>query len=125
MKKRVSTAKAPAAIGPYSQGVCLGNTVYTSGQLGINMKTGELGADIEEQARCSLENIRSILAEAGFEMTDIIKTVVFITDISAFSKVNAIYSEFINGEILPARSCVEVSHLPKGALVEIEAIAVK
>ena len=125
MKAKISTTKAPAAIGPYSQGVDLGSLVYTSGQLGIDMTTGTLPEGIEAQARCSLENIRSILTEAGLTMDNIIKTVVFIKNMDDFAKVNAIYSEYICGEILPARSCVEVARLPKDALVEIEAIAVR
>ena len=125
MKQKISTEKAPAAIGPYSQGVDLGNMVFTSGQLGIDMPTGTLPEGVEAQAKCSLENIKSILAEAGLGMDNIIKTVVFIKDMNDFAKVNAIYSQYINGEILPARSCVEVARLPKDALVEIEAIAVR
>ena len=125
MKQKISTEKAPAAIGPYSQGVDLGNMVFTSGQLGIDMTTGTLPEGVEAQAKCSLENIKSILAEAGLGMDNIIKTVVFIKDMNDFAKVNAIYSQYINGEILPARSCVEVARLPKDALVEIEAIAVR
>ncbi|MBQ2819749.1 MAG: RidA family protein [Clostridia bacterium] len=125
MKTKISTTKAPAAIGPYSQGVDLGNMVFTSGQLGIDMSTGALPEGVEAQAKCSLENIKSILAEAGLGMENIIKTVVFIKDMNDFAKVNAIYSEYINGDILPARSCVEVARLPKDALVEIEAIAVR
>ena len=123
MKTKISTTKAPAAIGPYSQGVDLGNMVFTSGQLGIDMSTGALPEGVEAQAKCSLENIKSILAEAGLGMENIIKTVVFIKDMNDFAKVNAIYSEYINGDILPARSCVEVARLPKDALIEIEAIA--
>ena len=125
MKTKISTAKAPAAIGPYSQGVDLGNMVFTSGQLGIDMTTGTLPEGVEAQARCSLTNIKSILAEAGLTMDNIVKTVVFIKNMDDFAKVNAIYSEFICGDILPARSCVEVARLPKDALVEIEAIAVR
>jgi 2-iminobutanoate/2-iminopropanoate deaminase len=125
MKTKISTEKAPAAIGPYSQGVDLGNMVFTSGQLGIDMSTGTLPEGVEAQAKCSLENIKSILAQAGLTMDNIVKTVVFIKDMNDFAKVNAIYSQYINGEILPARSCVEVARLPKDALVEIEAIAVR
>lgn len=125
MKQKISTEKAPAAIGPYSQGVDLGNMVFTSGQLGIDMTTGALPEGVEAQAKCSLENIKSILAAAGLTMDNIVKTVVFIKDMNDFAKVNAIYSQYINGEILPARSCVEVARLPKDALVEIEAIAVR
>ena len=125
MKTKISTQKAPAAIGPYSQGVDLGNIVFTSGQLGIDMATGTLPEGVEAQARCSLTNVRSILEEAGLSMKDVVKTVVFIKNMDDFAKVNAIYAEFMNGDILPARSCVEVARLPKDALVEIEAIAIR
>ena len=125
MKEIISTTGAPAALGPYSQAVEIDNLVYTSGQLGIDPATGEMPEGVEAQAKCSLENIKSILAEAGLGMENIIKTVVFIKDMNDFAKVNAIYSEYINGDILPARSCVEVARLPKDALVEIEAIAVR
>ncbi|MBR4304560.1 MAG: RidA family protein [Clostridia bacterium] len=125
MKRIICSPEAPAAVGPYSQAIEAGGTLYVSGQLPLVPATGEMPEGIEAQARCSLQNIRSILAEAGLTMDNIIKTVVFIKNMDDFAKVNAIYSEFICGEILPARSCVEVARLPKDALVEIEAIAVR
>ena len=99
--------------------------VYTSGQLGIDPATGELADGVEAQAKQALENVKAILAEVGLEMSSIIKTLVFIKDMNDFGKVNAIYAQYINGDVLPARSCVEVAALPKGGLVEIEVIAKK
>ena len=123
MQKKINTDKAPGALGPYSQAVEIDQLVYTSGQLGIDPATGELADGVEAQAKQALENVKAILAEAGLEMSSIIKTLVFIKDMNDFGKVNAIYAQYINGDVLPARSCVEVAALPKGALVEIEAIA--
>ena len=125
MQKKINTDKAPGALGPYSQAVEIENLVYTSGQLGIDPATGEMPEGVEAQAKLALENVKAILAEAGLEMTSIIKTLVFIKDMNDFGKVNAIYAEYINGSVLPARSCVEVAALPKGGLVEIEVIAKK
>lgn len=125
MQKKINTDKAPGALGPYSQAVEIDNLVYTSGQLGIDPATGEMPEGVEAQAKLALENVKAILAEAGLEMTSIIKTLVFIKDMNDFGKVNAIYAEHINGPVLPARSCVEVAALPKGGLVEIEVIAKK
>lgn len=125
MQKKINTEKAPGAIGPYSQAVEIEGLVYTSGQLGIDPATGELEQGVEAQTRMALENVKAILDEAGLEMTSIIKTLVFIKDMQDFGKVNTIYAEYINGPVLPARSCVEVAALPKGGLVEIEVIAKK
>ena len=125
MQKKINTDKAPGALGPYSQAVEIDQLVYTSGQLGIDPATGELADGVEAQAKQALENVKAILAEAGLEMSSIIKTLVFIKDMNDFGKVNAIYAQYINGDVLPARSCVEVAALPKGGLVEIEVIAVK
>ena len=125
MQKKINTDKAPGALGPYSQAVEIDQLVYTSGQLGIDPATGELADGVEAQAKQALENVKAILAEAGLEMSSIIKTLVFIKDINDFGKVNAIYAQYINGDVLPARSCVEVAALPKGGLVEIEVIAKK
>ena len=125
MQKKINTDKAPGALGPYSQAVEIENLVYTSGQLGIDPVTGEMPEGVEAQAKLALENVKAILAEAGLEMTSIIRTLVFIKDMNDFGKVNAIYVEYINGPVLPARSCVEVAALPKGGLVEIEVIAKK
>ena len=125
MQKKINTDKAPGALGPYSQAVEIDQLVYTSGQLGIDPATGELADGVEAQAKQALENVKAILAEAGLEMSSIIKTLVFIKDMNDFGKVNAIYAPYINGDVLPARSCVEVAALPKGGLVEIEVIAKK
>ena len=125
MQKKINTDKAPGALGPYSQAVEIDQLVYTSGQLGIDPATGELADGVEAQAKQALENVKAILAEAGLEMSSIIKTLVFIKDMNDFGKVNAIYAQYINGDVLPARSCVEVAALPKGGLVEIEVFAKK
>ena len=125
MQKKINTDKAPGALGPYSQAVEIDQLVYTSGQLGIDPATGELVDGVEAQAKQALENVKAILAEVGLEMSSIIKTLVFIKDMNDFGKVNAIYAQYINGDVLPARSCVEVAALPKGGLVEIEVIAKK
>ena len=122
-KQPIKTPRAPAAIGPYSQGVDLGSLAFTSGQLGIDPSTGTLPESVEAQARQSLGNVAAVLKAAGLEMSDVVKTLVFVKNMADFAKVNAIYAEFFRGEVLPARSCVEAAALPKGALVEIEAIA--
>ena len=118
----IHTAQAPAAVGPYSQAVRTGNLLLTSGQLGLDPATGTLPEGVAAQAKQSLENIGAILAEAGFALTDVIKATVFIRNMADFSTVNEIYALFFGGH-KPARSCVEVSALPKGGLVEIEVIA--
>ncbi len=125
MKKKLNTAKAPGALGPYSQAVEIDNLVYTSGQLGICPESGNLLEGVKAQTKQALENVKAILAEAGLGMNDIIKTLVFIQDMNDFGAVNEVYAEYINGDVLPARSCVEVAKLPKGGLVEIEVIALK
>jgi 2-iminobutanoate/2-iminopropanoate deaminase len=122
--KRISTDKSPAAIGPYSQGLCCGNLVFVSGQIPINAQTGEMAESIEEQARQSLTNVKNILEAEGLTMANVIKTSVFLADLGDFAKVNEVYATFFK-EPFPARSCVEVSAIPKGAKVEIECIAVK
>lgn len=124
MKKNVSTPNAPAAIGPYSQAVELNGTVYVSGQLPVNPATGTMPDGIEAQTRQSLENIGAILKEAGLGFNDIVKTTVFMADLSMFGAMNAVYAEFFP-ESKPARACFQVAALPKAALVEIEAVAGK
>ena len=125
MKKVVSTKLAPAAIGPYSQAIIVDKTVFTSGQIPLCPETGLIsGVDISVQAVQALENLKAVLAEAGCALDDVVKTTVFITDMSQFSVVNEIYSTYFTTSS-PARSCVEVSKLPKGCLVEVEAIAVR
>lgn len=121
----IHTENAPAAIGPYSQAIQAGNTVYVSGQLPIDPATGAFaGADIAAQTRQSLTNIRSILAEAGYSMTDVVKTTVLLADIADFAAMNAVYAEFFAAPF-PARAAFQVAALPKNALVEIECVAVK
>ncbi|MFM9278279.1 RidA family protein [Paenibacillus jiagnxiensis] len=122
--KPVSTEKAPGAIGPYSQAMQAGGFIFTSGQLGLDPATGEFGKDVEEQARLSLSNVKAILEEAGSSMGQIVKTTVFLKDMNDFARVNEVYSSFFE-QPYPARSAVEVARLPKDALVEIEAIALK
>lgn len=119
----ISTKKAPAAIGPYSQGVVAGNLVFTSGQLPIDPYTGDLVSDdIKLATRTSLENVKSILEEAGSSIEKVIKVTVYVTNMDDFSKINDVYSEYFT-EHKPARSLVEVSRLPKDGLIEIEAVA--
>ena len=120
----IHTDRAPAAVGPYSQAVRAGNLLIISGQLVLDPLTGNLPEGVEAQTKQSLENIGAILAEAGFALTDVVKTTVFISNMNDFARVNGIYAAFF-GEHKPARSCVEVSALPKNGLVEIEVIASK
>ena len=123
--KVISTTQAPAAIGPYSQAIQVGNFVYTSGQIPIDPATGSFAeGGIKEQTRQSLLNVKAILAEAGLTMADVVKTTVFMADMSDFADMNAVYAEFFT-EPYPARSAVAVKTLPKGAMVEIECVAVK
>ena len=123
MKKVISTTKAPAAIGPYSQVIQVGNLIYTSGQIPIDPTTGVFVEDgIKEQTRQSLLNVKAILEEAGLTMNDVVKTTVFMADMNDFAEMNAVYAEFFT-EPYPARSAVAVKTLPKGALVEIEVVA--
>lgn len=123
MIKKISTDKAPAAIGPYSQAILCGNMLYTSGQLGMNPANGEIeGKDVTEQATQALENLGAILAEAGTSFDNIVKTTCFLADMADFAAFNAVYSKYITNA--PARSCVAVKTLPKNGLVEIEAVAV-
>lgn len=124
MKTIISTSKAPAAIGPYSQAVRKGDTLYLSGQIGMVPATGELvSADVKEQTGQALANMKAVLAEAGASPADVVKVTVFIVDMADFQAVNSVYSEMF-GSDAPARSCVAVAALPKGARVEVEAIAV-
>ena len=123
--KAVSTTKAPAAIGPYSQAIEANGFVYASGQLPIDPATGQFPeGGIKEQTRQSLTNAQNILVEAGIDLSHVVKTTVFLSDIANFAPMNEVYAEFFT-EPYPARSAVAVKDLPKGALVEIEVIAVK
>ncbi len=125
MKQVISTHQAPAAIGPYSQAIQVGNLVFTSGQIPINPTTGQFAeGGIKEQTRQSLTNVKAILEEAGLTMAHVVKTTVFMADMNDFADMNAVYAEFF-AEPYPARSAVAVKTLPKGALVEIEVIAEK
>lgn len=125
MKRIISTPNAPAAIGPYSQAVSVGDTLYTSGQIAIDPATGNIvGPSIEEQTTQAMKNIGQILKAAGLDYSNVVKTTIFITDMACFGTVNKIYGEYFTDNA-PARSCVEVKSLPKNALIEIEAIATK
>ena len=122
-QKVIDTKNAPGAIGPYSQGMVVGNLVYTSGQLPIDMKTGELVQEVKAATKASLDNVKAILEEAGTSMDKIFKTTVFVKDLNDFNAVNEVYATYFESNP-PARSCVQVAKLPKDAVVEIEAIAV-
>lgn len=123
MKQAVNTPQAPAAIGPYSQAVQIGNLVFTSGQIPIDPATGTLvQGGIKEQTRRSLANVKAVLEAAGLSMDKVVKTTVFMADMNDFADMNSVYAEFFS-EPYPARSAVAVKTLPKGALVEIEVVA--
>jgi 2-iminobutanoate/2-iminopropanoate deaminase len=120
----LSTDKAPGAVGPYSQGVKVENIIYTSGQLPIDPKTGELSkGDIQKETRLCLENVKSVLESGHASIEHLVKVTVFVTDMNDFPKINEVYQEFF-GEHKPARSLVQVAALPKGADIEIEGIAI-
>ena len=121
--KLIHTDKAPAAIGPYSQALRVGNLLFASGQIPLNPATGEMPESVEEQAAQALENVRNILAAAGLGMKDVVKTTVFLSDLADFTAVNEVYAKAFQ-EPFPARSCVQVAAIPRGAKVEIECIAV-
>ena len=125
MKQIISTEKAPAAIGPYSQAIEVNGFVYASGQLPINPATGSFPeGGVQEQTRQSLENVKAILGEAGLTLANVVKTTVYLADMGDFAAMNGIYSEYFS-EPYPARSAVAVKALPKGALVEVEVIAAR
>ena len=123
-KEVINTNNAPEAIGPYSQGVIVGDFVYTSGQIPLNPVTGELVTDIKLATKQSMENIKAILEEAGTSLNNVVKTSIFLKDLNDFEAVNEVYGTYVI-ENKPARSCVQVAKLPKDAVIEIEAIAVK
>ena len=123
-KEVINTNNAPEAIGPYSQGVIVGDFVYTSGQIPLNPVTGELVTDIKLATKQSMENIQAILEEAGTSLNNVVKTSIFLKDLNDFEAVNEVYGTYFI-ENKPARSCVQVAKLPKDAVIEIEAIAVK
>lgn len=123
-KEVINTNNAPEAIGPYSQGVIVGDFVYTSGQIPLNPVTGELVTDIKLATKQSMENIKAILEEAGTSLNNVVKTSIFLKDLNDFEAVNEVYGTYFI-ENKPARSCMQVAKLPKDAVIEIEAIAVK
>lgn len=124
MKKIIASPQAPKAVGPYSQAVETGGTLYVSGQLPIDGATGQMAQGVEAQTRQSLTNIGHILREAGYDFRDVVKTTVLLQSMGDFAAMNAVYAEFFTGD-MPARVCYQVAALPMGALVEIDAVAVK
>ena len=124
MKKIIATENAPGAIGPYSQAVETDGMIFTSGQLGMDPSTGELKTGIEAQTAAALDNLKAILESEGLSLENVVKTMVFISDMDKFSAVNEVYKTYFTGSF-PARSCIEAARLPKNALVEIEAVAVR
>lgn len=123
-EKVIASPLAPKAVGPYSQAIAAGTTLYVSGQLPIDAATGLMAEGIEAQTRRALENISAILAEAGYALSDVVKTTVLLQDIGDFAAMNGVYATYFTGA-LPARVCYEVARLPMGARVEIDAVAVK
>lgn len=124
MKTIIASPKAPKAVGPYSQAVLCGDTLYASGQLPIDGATGMMPESIEDQTRQSLTNLGYILEEAGLSFADVVKTTVLLADIADFAAMNAVYATFFSGQ-MPARICYQIAKLPMGAKVEIDAVAVK
>jgi len=122
MKKIISTEKAPKAIGPYSQAVKAGGFVFVSGQLPVDPVTGGMPPDAQKQTEAALKNLQAILESEGMDLSNVVKTTVFMTDLSKFAEMNAVYGGFFKNAP-PARATIEVKALPKGALVEIEAVA--
>ena len=126
MKTIVKTINAPEPIGPYNQAVFAGNTLYISGQIAIDPKSGDLiTGDLEKETKQVLDNLKAILTEAGLNLNHVVKTSIFISDMNNFGKINEVYSTYFNSKNAPARETVEVANLPKFVNVEISAIAVK
>ncbi len=126
MKKIINSPNAPAPVGPYNQAVLAGNTLYVSGQIPIDPSSGQLVSEsIEAETRQVLNNVKSILNHAGFDLSDVVKCSVFVTDMHNFARINGVYAEFFREENAPARELVQVGALPKFVNVEISAIAVK
>lgn len=123
MKEIISTTNAPGAIGPYSQAIRIGDFLFVSGQLPIDMNTGAFPDNVKEQTKASLTNVRSILEKAGSSMDKIVKTTVFLSDMNNFGAMNEVYASFFPNGGYPARSAVQVARLPKDALIEIKVIA--
>ena len=124
MKKVISTTKAPAAIGPYSQAIEANGFVFASGQIPVNPETGEIPEGIEAQAEQVMKNMKNLLEAAGSSIDQVVKTSVFIKNMDDFATINSIYAKYFEKDC-PARSCVEIARLPKDVLLEMEAIAVK
>ena len=124
MKKEVKTDLAPGAIGPYSQGIDVGNMIFFSGQLPIDSQTGTMPEGIEAQTTQSLNNVKGLLESQGLDLSNVVKTTAFLNDMNDFVKMNEVYAQYFT-QPYPARSAVEVARLPKDALVEIEVIALK
>lgn len=124
MKKEISSLSAPKAIGPYSQAILSGDTLYVSGNIPVNPSDGGIPDGIEAQTKQVFENMKAVLKEAGMDFSDVVKTTAFLTDLDNFVAFNALYSDYFIAPY-PARSCVEVSKLPKGVLVEVECVAKK
>ena len=126
MKTIINTPNAPAPIGPYSQAVLVGNTLYTSGQIAINPKTNELVlTDVKTETKQVMENLKAVLEAARMTFENVIKTSIFISDMQNFAQINEVYSQYVNEDTAPARETVEVANLPKFVNVEISMIAVK
>ena len=126
MKKIITTQNAPAPIGPYNQAVLSGNTLYISGQIPLDPKTGSLiEGDIQKETKQSMENLKAILHEAGMTFENVVKSAIFIKDMNQFSEINAVYATYFDANTAPARETVEVANLPKFVNVEISMIAVK
>ncbi len=126
MKEAIFTDRATKPVGPYSQAIKVGNTLYLSGQIGIDPSTGRLREDFPSQAKQVLENLQAVLEEAGYTKKDLVKVVIYLTDVSLFAEFNSLYERFLEGvEPKPARVTVGVKELPLGALIEIEAVAVR
>ncbi len=124
MKQRISTADAPAAIGPYSQAIRAGSFIFTAGQVGLDPQSGQLAeGGIRQQTYAALHNLQSVLRAAGCSFADVVKTTVFITDMDDFAAMNEVYKEFVGDMTPPARSTVQVAGPPRGAIVEIECVA--
>lgn len=124
MKKVICSPNAPKAVGPYSQAIQAGDTLYVSGQLPVDGATGTFPDSVEEQTKQSLTNVGHILTEAGFAYTDVVKSTVLLSDMNDFAAMNAVYASFFTGD-MPARICYQVAKLPLGVKVEIDVIAVK
>jgi 2-iminobutanoate/2-iminopropanoate deaminase len=126
MKKIIFTEKAPAPIGPYSQAVLVGNTLYTSGQIAINPATNELVLDnIEDETKLVMENLKAVLEAAEMTFENVVKVSIFISDMGNFANINAVYGSYFNEATAPARETVQVACLPKNVNVEISAVAIK